>query len=55
MTIDPNQLPLVITYGGPSGAVDTITAGPDIYGSFYKQTLTYTGSNVTGVSAWVKQ
>jgi hypothetical protein len=47
------DLPQVLTYNGPDGSVDTITAGPDSQGFSYRQTLTYTGSNVTGVSAWV--
>lgn len=49
-----DSLPQAMTYGGPGGSVDTITAGPDVNGSSYRQTLTYTGSNVTGISAWVK-
>tara|TARA_Y100000296_G_scaffold80523_1_gene106216 strand:- start:31720 stop:31893 length:174 start_codon:yes stop_codon:yes gene_type:complete len=51
---NPDQLNQVLTYNGPGGAVDTITAGPDNFGNFYRQTLTYTGTNVTNVSAWVK-
>ena len=50
-----DSLKMVLTYGGPNGVVDTITAGPDEFGNSYKQTLTYTGSNVTTISAWVKQ
>lgn len=52
---DPDALPQVLTYNGPGGALDSITVGPDQKGFFYKQTFTYTGSNVTGISAWVKQ
>lgn len=54
-SLNPDELPQTMTYNGPSGAVDTITAGPDFQGFSYKQTLTYTGNNVTTVSAWVKQ
>lgn len=54
-SFSPDSLPQVLTYAGPGGAVDTITVGPDAHGFSYKQTLTYTGSNVTGISAWVKQ
>lgn len=53
--LDPTSLPQVLTYAGPSGALDTITVGPDAFGFIYRQTLTYTGANVTAVSAWVKQ
>lgn len=53
--LSPDSLPQILTYAGPGGAVDTITVGPDARGFSYKQTLTYTGSNVTGISAWVKQ
>jgi hypothetical protein len=52
---NPDDLPQILTYGGPSGVVDTITVGPDALGFSYKQTLTYTGANVTAISAWVKQ
>lgn len=51
----PDCLPQVMTYNGPSGALDTITVGPDADGRSYKQTLTYTGSDVTGISAWILQ
>jgi len=53
--MNPDMFHQTLTYGGPAGAVDTITAGPDALGFYYKQTLTYTGSTVTSVSAWVKQ
>ena len=42
----------VLTFAGPGGKCDTITASKD--GVSWRQTLTYTGSNVTGVSAWVR-
>ena len=51
---DIDALPQLLTYAGPGGAVDTITAGPDPSGVSFKQTLTYTGSNVTGISPWTK-
>lgn len=49
----PDTLPQVLTYDG-SNNVQTITVGPDAAGRSYRQTFTYTGSNVTGISAWVK-
>jgi len=47
--------PQTFTYGGPGGAIDTITL-VDIYqaGTFVK-TLGYTGSNLTHDSGWVRQ
>lgn len=53
--IHPDSLPQVLTYNGPGSALDTITVGPDAAGNSFKQTLSYTGTNVTGISAWVKQ
>ena len=53
--LHPDSLAQVLTYNGPSGAVDTITVGPDLLGNSYKQTFAYTGSNITAISAWVKQ
>lgn len=50
----PDNLVNVMTYNGPSGALDTITVGPDANGNSFRQTLTYTGTNVTRVSAWIK-
>ena len=49
------DLPQSMTYNGPGGAIDSVTSGPDARGFTYKQTFTYTGANVTGISAWVKQ
>ena len=54
MLSNPDQLAQVFTYNGPGGANDTIVAGPDNFGNYYKRTITYTGTNKTGVSAWVK-
>lgn len=41
------------TYNGPNGAIDTdtVTNGANSW----KKTYTYTGSNMTGESGWVKQ
>jgi hypothetical protein len=52
---DPDSLPQAFTYNGPSGAVDTVTVGPDLNGNYFRQTYAYTGSNLTSTSAWVKQ
>lgn len=41
-----------LTRGGPSGKVDTITATKD--GVSWLLTLTYTGDDLTAVSAWVR-
>lgn len=50
---DPFQnYSIVLTRGGPSGAVDTITK--TLQGVSWVKTLTYTGSNVTAVSPWVR-
>lgn len=51
----PDSLPQTLAYAGPSGALSSVTVGPDTNGFSYKQTLTYTGSNVTAISAWVRQ
>lgn len=42
-----------LTRNGPSSAVDTVTITKD--GVSWVKTLTYTGANLTGVSAWVRQ
>ena len=42
----------VLTRAGPAGAVDTITKTKD--GISWVLTLSYTGSNLTAVSAWVR-
>lgn len=44
---------ITLTRNGPSGAVDTIVKA--LQGITWVKTLTYTGSNLTGVSAWVRQ
>jgi hypothetical protein len=43
---------VVLTRGGPSGAVDTIAMTKD--GVTWTKTLTYTGADLTGVSVWVR-
>lgn len=53
--IHPDSLAQTLTYNGPGGTVDSVTVGPDARGFYYKQTMTYTGANPTGFSAWVKQ
>jgi len=51
--VDPSSnYSLVLTRAGPSSAVDTITKTKD--GISYLKTLTYTGANLTSVSAWVQ-
>lgn len=54
MLSNPDQLAQTFTYGGPSGANDSITAGPDLFGNYYKRTMTFTGNDKTAISAWVK-
>jgi hypothetical protein len=50
---DPDSLPHVYTYAGPGGLLDTDTCtnGKEVW----KKTYTFTGSNMTGESGWVKQ
>jgi len=43
---------IALSRGGPGGAVDVITKTKD--GVSYSRTLTYTGSDVTAISEWVK-
>lgn len=43
---------VALTHGGPSNAVDTITKTKD--GVSWLKTLTYSGSNLVGVSTWVR-
>lgn len=53
---DPNRMeevPLVMAYAGPSGSLSSVTAGPTVGGKYYTQTYTYTGADITGVSAWI--
>ena len=41
-----------LTRGGPGGAVSVITK--TLQGVTWTKTLTYTGSNLTGVGAWIR-
>ena len=41
-----------LTRNGPGSAVDTVTMTKD--GVSWVKTMTYTGSNLTAVSAWVR-
>ena len=43
---------ITLTRNGPSSAIDTITKTKD--GVSWVKTVTYTGANVTAVSAWVR-
>jgi len=43
---------IVLTKNGPSGATDTIAMTKD--GVTWTKTLSYTGSDVTGISVWVR-
>jgi len=51
--LNPDALPHVYTYNGPNGAIDTDTCTNGTL--TWKKTYTYTASNLTGESAWVKQ
>jgi len=50
-----DSLPQTLTWNGPGGAVDTITAIDPVSGARWVQTLTYSGSNLTGISAWTRK
>ena len=52
---NPTSLAQTLVYAGPSGAISSVTAGPDLKGLFYKQSFGYTGSVLTSISGWVKQ
>lgn len=54
-TFDLDDVATTLTYNGPGGVVDTLTVGPDNRGQSYRQTFTYTGTNITAISSWVKQ
>jgi hypothetical protein len=50
--LSPDSLPHVRTYNGSNQILtDTVTDGTNTW----VQTYTYTGSNLTGLSAWVLQ
>lgn len=54
---DPNDMegiPLTLEYLGPGVSLSSITAGPTTDGSYMRQTFTYTGMDITGVSGWVQ-
>lgn len=52
VTLPVDSLAQTLAYDG-SGNLSTITVSYG--GNTYIQTLTYTGSNLTGISQWVKQ
>ncbi len=43
---------ITLTRGGPGGKIDTVVYHKD--GVNWTKTLTYTGSDVTAISAWVR-
>lgn len=47
-----DSLAQTLTYNGPNGAVDTIAATNG--SNTWTQTFTYTDSNITGISQWVR-
>jgi hypothetical protein len=51
--LDPDSLKHVYTYAGPNGALDTDTCTDGVH--TWIKTFTYTGTSMTGESAWVKQ
>lgn len=51
-SFDPDSCPHVLTYTGDKIITDTITTPA---GDVFRQTLTYTSDNVTGISAWIRQ
>ena len=53
IVIPIDSLAQTMTYNAPGGLLDTITVS--YAGNTYRQTLAYTGSNVTSMSGWVKQ
>ncbi len=50
-----DSLAKAFAYGGPGGALSTITAGPDEDGNTYVQTFGWTDGKLTSISKWVKQ
>lgn len=54
-TLTPGTLAQTINYVSGTSQVSSVTAGPDTNNYYYKQTITYSGTNVSGISAWVKQ
>ncbi len=51
-TLDLDSLPQVLGYSGGKLTTITVTTGD---GNTYVQTLSYTGDDLTGISAWIKQ
>ena len=49
----PEDSPTTYTYNGPGSSIDTITKTWE--GLTYKKTFTYTGTDITADSGWVKQ
>jgi hypothetical protein len=54
-TLTPSGLAQTISYVGTTAQVAYVIAGPDSNGYYFKQTISYTGTNITSISAWVKQ
>lgn len=54
-TLTPGALAQTIAYVAGTSQVNSVTAGPDTNGFYYKQTISYSGTNVIGITAWVKQ
>lgn len=52
VVLDLNSLAQTLAYNA-DGTINTITVTSG--GNTYVQTMTYTGGNLTGISAWVKQ
>lgn len=50
---DPDSCSRVYTYGGPGGVRDSDTCSDGIH--VWKKNYTFTGSNLTGETMWVKQ
>jgi hypothetical protein len=50
--IPVDSMAQTMTYNGPGATVDTITATDGT--NSWRQTFTYTGANITGISAWIK-
>lgn len=49
----PDDSPTIFTYNGPGSSIDTITK--TWQGVSYKKTFTYSGSDITADSGWVRQ
>ena len=51
-SLDLDSLPQTLNYTGDKLNYIQVTTGD---GALYRQTYTWTGDNVTAISAWVKQ